>query len=113
MAKSMISIKVEHNYFARLAQRLNPRKEEIVKESREHIAEGARRRVHILTGELRDTIRATDSGVEAGTDHALVEEYGMPPNRPAHPYMTPAAEEERPKMIEELRGERLFGVKGL
>jgi hypothetical protein len=108
-----ITIKVESNLLARIAQALNTKKARIVRETREDIAADARKRVHVLTGALRDSIVATEQGVEAGTQHALAEEFGMPPNRAPHPYLTPAVEAARPKMLERLAGEELFGIDNL
>jgi hypothetical protein len=108
-----ITVKVESNLLAKIAQALNTRKARIVNETRENIAADARKRVHVLTGELRDSIVATPQGVAAGTDHALAEEYGMPPNRAPHPYLTPAVEAARPGMLARLAGEELFGIDNL
>lgn len=106
----MMAIKttIEKNFFPALARALPSRAERIVGETRHDIAAMARRLVPIDTGELQRSIHVTPTGVEADADHAAIIEYGRPPNRPAQPYLTPAAEYHRPLMLARLSERELF-----
>lgn len=64
----------------------------IVHRIAETIAERARRIVVVRTGNLRDSIRATDKGVEVTADYAAAVELGTA-TRAARPYMRPSIEQ--------------------
>lgn len=76
----------------------------------------ARRRVHVITGELRDSIQVVDDGgiatMAALAPYAGYEEFGTV-HRPPHPYMRPAVAVIRRPFKEELAelGARLLGTK--
>ena len=85
---------------------------EAVAQAAEQVAESARARVPVVTGDLQRAIH-----VEAGEteDEMLVVagdrkvfygnlvEHGGAVNRPAHPFLIPALEENRERILEELR----------
>lgn len=83
-----------------------------VEEIAEQIAEGARERVPVDSGALRDAIHVDVDGMEvsvvAGDDDAfyghIVEHGGV--HTPAHPFLIPAYEAERPN-LEEVVGKHL------
>lgn len=71
----------------------------------EAVAESARNRVHVITGETRDSIAVVlvnqyTAMVVAEGPGALAEEYGTR-FRPAHPFLAPAVAEVEPKALQE------------
>lgn len=85
-----------------------------LKEAAEQVAEGARERVPIDSGALRDAIHVeTENGVSivAGDDQAfyghIVENGGV--YTPAQPFLIPALEAERDS-IEDIIGEKLEDI---
>jgi HK97 gp10 family phage protein len=89
------------NRFPQIIAKLMRNSEALVRLSAEQIAAGARARVHVDSGDLRDAIHVepTDDGrlVIAGDDDVFYghfEEFGAA-GRSAHPFLVPAAEEQR------------------
>lgn len=72
------------------------------------IVEGAKQTVHVITGDLRDSITILERGkdfVIAGTDlyYAAAEEFGTA-TRAAHPYLGPQADRmqsEAPRILQQ------------
>lgn len=83
---------------------LEPRVVGAIGRGAEAVAEEARLRVHVVTGDLRDSIEATQTdagGWIVGTELAGVfEEFGTS-RQPAHPFLVPALESQR-SAIEDL-----------
>lgn len=103
-----IEVKVTSNTIAKIIDRVRNRPGEITRQRAERIAERARSRVHVVTGELRDSIKARPDGkngatVVAEAEHASFEEFGTR-YRPPHPFLTPAAEAERGGFVEDMKG---------
>ncbi len=79
------------------------------------IVTDAKRRVHVITGALRESIAARKEGigyvVEATMPYAAREEYGFNGSdslgrvyhQAPHPYLTPAAEAQRAPYLDRLR----------
>lgn len=106
MAKPRVSVKVIRNDLPRIAGELPHVAEMLNQEAAENIAEGARQRVHVITGKTKASIEVDYSDpmrpkVRAG-EGAIFEEYGTV-YRPPHPFLTPAAEEERPRLFAKYR----------
>lgn len=70
-------------------------------------ATSAKRRVHVITGHLRDSIRVEKVGygehkVVVGAGYGVYEEYGTR-YRPPHPYFRPAVEENKALFFREMQ----------
>lgn len=102
-----IKAKLLKNNFALLATQLDRRKATIVAQTKADIVESARLLVPYVTGRLWRSIRATVTGVEANAPYAAMIEYGELPSRRPQPYLTPAVEFHRRRMMIRLR-EELF-----
>ena len=67
----------------------------------------AKRRVHVITGRLRNSIEAHKTGarsweVRVGAYYGVYEEMGTR-YRPPHPYFRPAVEENKARFFEDMR----------
>lgn len=77
-------------------------------EGAERIADGARERVPVASGDLKDSIRVRGSedgmsiSVEAPAEHARFVEFGTR-RTPARPFLLPAFEEAKPKIVAEIK----------
>lgn len=95
---SGITVRVRRNDLPRMAARLTPSVAATVTETAETILTDAKRRVHVITGGVRDSghIEPIAAGVAVVFDDpgAVWEEYGTR-YRPGHPFLTPAAEAQR------------------
>jgi HK97 gp10 family phage protein len=72
----------------------------------------AKRRVHVITGYLRDSIHTEmvapgHHKIVVGANYGVYEEYGTR-YRPPHPYLRPAVQEVRAQYLADLRN--VFGV---
>ena len=114
----MISItnKVYSNNFARLADEFRDRAIRAVKESAAVIESNAKVLAPVDTGNLRSSIQTSEYYIGrdgyallVGTHvhYAPYQEYGTATGVPAHPFLTPAADMERPVL--ELRLSEIFG----
>jgi HK97 gp10 family phage protein len=82
-----------------ITAQLRPRVSAAVKEAAETIAVGAKERVHVDSGDLRDSIHVERTGaaeysVIAGDENVFyghLEEFGTS-HSPPHPFLVPAAE---------------------
>jgi HK97 gp10 family phage protein len=82
--------------------------EEGLDEIGKSIVDGAQSTVHVITGQLRDSIQVTERGpgyvvVTATASYAADEEFGNS-RRPAHPYMGPQADRmqsEAPRIMQD------------
>lgn len=90
--------------FPTIIAQLRPRVSMAVKESAQEIEAGAKERVHVDTGDLREAIHVERVGVAeyavvAGDDDVFyghLEEFGTIHSSP-HPFLIPAAEAEAPR----------------
>lgn len=73
----------------------------VVDDTKRKIRTTARDNVAVDTGELRDSIRETDDGVEATARHAPFVEHGTYKD-PPQPFMDPAADEHTPGFVQGL-----------
>lgn len=67
----------------------------------------AKRRVHVITGHLRDSIhtemiRPGHHKIVVGAHYGVYEEYGTR-HRPPHPYLRPAVQEVRVQFLADMR----------
>lgn len=67
----------------------------------------AKRRVHVITGHLRDSIKRVKTGygkheVVVGAYYGVYEEYGTR-YRPPHPYFRPAIEENKARFMADMK----------
>jgi HK97 gp10 family phage protein len=88
-----------------IAAELVPRLEAAVEAAAEQIAEGARQRVPVLSGRLREAIHVEHDGLEAsvvaGTPQVFygnIVEHGSA-HRGAHPFLVPAFEDSRESVM--------------
>lgn len=96
-----MSVRLKSNLLT-IAAEIRPLVDDACGDSAEAMAAGARERVPVDTGELRDSIRAEKTGelehrAAAGDNkafYAMFVEMGTR-NQPAHPYMIPAFEAEK------------------
>ena len=78
-------------------------------EGAERIADGARARVSVDSGSLRNSIHVRQSeegmsaSVETSAEHARHVEFGTR-HAPARPFLLPAFDEAKPKVVAEVRG---------
>lgn len=72
------------------------------KEIRQNIAEDARSRAPVDSSELRESIVATEEGVEATAPHALWVEIGTEKMSP-RPFLTPAIQAAEDALISSIR----------
>src|SRR5688572_3187397 len=97
--KTGIVIKTLFNRLPQLPGDIRSQGDALVERTADNVVKGAKERVHVISGETRDSIRKEGSGSEAHViadgPGALPEEYGTS-RRPAHPFMWPAVEAERP-----------------
>lgn len=85
-----VKFEMVYNGFPRAIEVPNMRAEIAEHALKERIAEEARRRVRVKTGETRDSIEVTDEGVEVGGAAPFLE-YGTR-KMPAYPFLGPAVE---------------------
>ena len=111
---SVVSITpiVYKNNFAKLAEELREDAERAVEKSAAAIEARAKQLAPVDSGNLRSSIQVTDYTIGrdgyakfVGTHvhYAPYQEYGTSRGVPPHPFMTPAADEERPKFAEALK----------
>lgn len=114
----MISVttKVHSNKFSHLADEFREKAIRAVRESAHVIESNAKILAPVDTGNLRSSIQVSE--YEIGRDgyallvgthvhYAPYQEYGTATGIPAHPFLTPAADMERPVL--ELRLSEIFG----
>jgi HK97 gp10 family phage protein len=73
-----------------------------VTEIKKKIAEDARNRAPVASGELRDSIQLTLEGVEAAAPHALFVEVGTEKTSP-QPFLTPAVQDAESNILNPIR----------
>lgn len=88
-----VKFEMVYNGFPRAIAHVNARAEGAEDILKERIAEEARLRVRVKTGETRDSIQVTDEGVEAGGAAPFLE-FGTR-KMPAYPFLGPAVEHSR------------------
>ncbi len=103
MAKSGLSLEVKLNRIPALSRQLQTEVSRAVRETALAIEEKAKRYAPVDTGALQASIQAKVTGpfsaeIAPGTEYAEHVEYGTR-HMAAQPYMTPAAEEERPLFL--------------
>lgn len=91
-----------YNGFPRIIEHVNARADGAEYALKERIAEEARRRVRVKTGETRDSIEVTDDGVEAGSAAPFLE-FGTR-HMPAYPFLGPAVEVAKAGIMEAFSG---------
>lgn len=95
---SMFQLRVVFNRLPQMAAEITQQGAAHVEAAADAIVVGAQERAHVITGEMRDSIHKTGSGmqcgVEVGAKQGIFEEYGTS-RRPAHPFFWPAVEAER------------------
>jgi HK97 gp10 family phage protein len=98
VAGKAIDVKVLFNRLPTLAADIKAQGEALVERTADNVVTGAQERVHEISGDTKRSIRREGSGSESTVvagEGAIFEEYGTV-NRPAHPFMWPALEAERP-----------------
>lgn len=107
-----VAYKIEFNHFAQIAARLPGAVAEEVERAAFAIEGDAKVRCPVDTGNLRSSIsaeRTRNDGLQwrvgTGVEYAEFVEYGVrsKPGYPVQPYLTPAAEAEKPRFVEALR----------
>jgi HK97 gp10 family phage protein len=96
-----MAIGKSYNRFPQIIATLDPRLEEALDLGRQAIASDARSRVHVDSGDLRDSIHVDDEYIVAGDGDVFYghyEEFGTV-HSPAHPFMVPAAEANRDTVV--------------
>jgi HK97 gp10 family phage protein len=96
-----MAIGKSYNRFPQIIATLDPRLEAALHVGRQAIASEARARVHVASGELRDSIHVDGDYIVAGdsdTFYGHFEEFGTV-HSPAHPFMVPAAEARREEVV--------------
>ncbi len=99
-AKVELKVKVtERNRWSQLKSAIREAGQEAAREVAENLAADWKARVHVISGELRDSIRVerrSDGSllVTAGVPYAHIEEFGSV-YRPGHPAFVPAVEAAR------------------
>lgn len=110
MARSTVVVKVTFNRFPEIAAAMPERTRRVVQKTGHDIEAGAKQRVRVDTGALKNSITTEeeDGGLTAivapHTDYAIFQEFGPAANAQGRqwsftPYMTPAAEVERPRFV--------------
>lgn len=98
MAGKMFEVKLLFNRLPQLAAEVKSQGDAHVEKTADAIVDGAQERAHVITGEMRDSIHRTGSGMQCGVSvgakQGIFEEYGTS-RRPAHPFFWPAVEAER------------------
>ena len=107
-----IAAKLHFNHFDKIAAKLPQEAARIVEDSARHIEGDAKIRVPVDTGNLQGAITSDPVRPDKLTwlvhtgdvEYAEFVEYGVrsKPNYPIQPYMTPAAEAERPHFVREM-----------
>jgi HK97 gp10 family phage protein len=90
-----------YNRFPQIILELDPRVETALDLGRHAIALDAQSRVHVDSGDLRDSIHVDGDHVVAGNQTAFygaLEEFGTT-HSPAHPFLVPAAEAKREEIV--------------
>lgn len=103
-----IACEVKSNLFGKIASRMPFRASSTAEQTAKDIAKDAQSRVHVVSGDLRDSIAPRKVNedewvVETGVPYAAREEFGFVGtdslgrhyHQAAHPYLTPAAEAHR------------------
>lgn len=101
MSEPMMTGEIVFDIIPEYAARANGLADVARRAALEKIAEVARSRVAVDTGETRDSITVTDDGVEVG-GAGLFLEYGTV-NMPAEPFLGPSAESVKQSFAQEFR----------
>lgn len=105
MARS--SVRVVYDHFPALRADLRPRAGQILDRAALRIETGAKARVPVDTGTLRRSIHTTkptemSRAIGPSVEYGKYVEWGTH-RMAARPYMTPAAEAERPRFVEAMK----------
>ena len=104
--KVSVHVRVTVNRFAEMRYRCQKAVNEALEVVAEEIAEHARRRAPVLSGELRDSIHVTLRGrslaVVAGAPYAAHVEFGTI-DTPTQPFMRPAVTKGRKMLVSEVK----------
>ena len=97
-----VQIVVRTNMLPSLSRSIAARAKAEVKQATDAIAAAAQSAAPVETGELRASIAETKGEVVASSDHAGYVEFGTV-HMAAQPFLTPAAEAERPRFVDRMR----------
>ena len=97
----MLSLQKTNNINAILSS-FHRAADQSVTNTRQKIAEDAKNRAPVVSGDLRDSIQATADGVEVISDHALWVELGTEHMSP-QPFLTPSVQDAESDMISALQ----------
>ena len=109
MPKAKVTVKTrkQPGEIESILKTLRSRAKAVARETAYAVAQGARERVHVITGELKRSIHVVENPddsytVVVGKNYGVFEEYGTR-FRPPHPFFRPAVEEQRQKHQERAR----------
>jgi phage protein, HK97 gp10 family len=103
----MVTIHLKSNRFAEIAKQFHNEASQVVRKTTLDVEAGAKQRVPVDTGLLRNSIQSTMEGeltgvVSTNVEYSIYVEYGTT-RMSAQPYMTPAAEAMRQPFIQALQ----------
>jgi HK97 gp10 family phage protein len=87
-----------YNRIPQIIATLEPKLDAALGVGREMIANDARARAHVDSGEMRDSIMVDGDYIVAGAFYSAFEEFGTS-DSPPHPFMVPAAEANRDNVV--------------